>query len=85
LIGSGEHLTMLDEGWQRAVTKGYARDWHRQFAGRLRLASALAHLAMRPRLASPLLTLIRIWPGLLRLGARWGGKTRFITTTRSTP
>jgi flavin-dependent dehydrogenase len=85
LLGTGERPNLLDEGWHRAVGKSYARDWHRQFVGRLRLASALAHLAMRPRLASPLLTLIRIWPGLLPLGARWGGKTRFITTTRSTP
>ncbi len=84
LIGSGVRPPMLDEGWQRAANNRYACDWHRQFAGRLRVASVLAHLAMRPRLASPLLTLIRIWPSLLRLGARWGGKTRFITTTRST-
>jgi flavin-dependent dehydrogenase len=85
LVGSGERPTLRDLGWQRAVGKAYAGDWYRQFAGRLRLASALAHLAMRPGLASPLMTLIRICPGLLPLGARWGGKTRFITTTRSTP
>ncbi|MBW8315672.1 MAG: FAD-dependent monooxygenase [Thiobacillus sp.] len=82
-LTGGEHSRLPDMGWQRAVGKAYARDWNRQFAGRVRLASALAHLAMRPRLASPLMTLIRIWPGLLPLGARWGGKTQ-ITTTRST-
>ena len=85
LVGTGDSPALLDQGRQRAVSKRYARDWHRQFAGRLRLASALAHLAMRPDLASPLLTLIRIWPGLLSLGARWGGKTRFINTNRSAP
>jgi flavin-dependent dehydrogenase len=86
-----KHLTgglrpgLNDVDWQRAVGKGYARDWHRQFAGRFRLASALAHMAMRPRWASPLMSLIRIWPSLLPLGARWGGKTRFITPPRRTP
>jgi flavin-dependent dehydrogenase len=85
LIGDRERPTLLDESWQRAVGKSYARDWRRQFAGRLRLASALAHLAMRPGIASPLMTLIRAWPGLLRLGAMWGGKTRLVTTNRSTP
>lgn len=84
-LTSGERTSLQDTGWQRAVGKAYVGDWHRQFAGRLRWSSALAHLAMRPRLASPLMTLIRIWPGLLPLGATWGGKTRFINTTRSTP
>jgi len=66
--------------WQRAVGKAYVRDWNRQFAARLRWAWALAHLAMRPRFSYPLMRLIQVWPSLLPLGARWGGKTRFITT-----
>lgn len=82
-VGVRPSLSNLE--WQLAVGQGYARDWNRQFAGRLRLASALAHVAMRPRLASPLMSLIRIWPGLLPLGASWVGKTRFITTPRKTP
>ena len=85
LIGTGVPPTLADVRWQRAVGQGYAKDWHRQFARRLRLASAFAHLAMRPAFASPLMALARVWPGLLPLGATWGGKTRFITTTRSTP
>ena len=85
LIGSGARPNLLDARWQRAVGQGYVKDWHRQFDHRLRLASVFAHLAMRPTFASPLMALIRAWPGLLPLGATWGGKTRFITTTRSTP
>jgi 2-polyprenyl-6-methoxyphenol hydroxylase-like FAD-dependent oxidoreductase len=84
LIGTGTHPTLIDVRWQRAVGQGYAKDWHRQFARRLRLASAFAHLAMRPAFASPLMALVRAWPGLLPLGAKLGGKTRCITTTRST-
>jgi flavin-dependent dehydrogenase len=84
LIGTGGRPTLLDLRWQRAVGQGYVKDWHRQFARRLRLASVFAHMAMRPALASPLMALVRAWPGLLPLGAIWGGKTRYITT-RSTP
>ena len=85
LIGTSVQPTLRDLAWQRAVRQAYAKDWHRQFAHRLRLAAAIAHLAMRPALAAPLMALVRVWPGLLPLGATWGGKTRFITTTRSTP
>lgn len=86
LLGAGDRRkNATDATWQRAVGQRYAADWHRQFALRLRLASAFAHLAMRPGLASPLLALVRAWPGLLPLGAKWGGKTRFMTTTWSSP
>lgn len=84
LIDSGAQPARRDVTWQRTVGHAYARDWHRQFAHRLRLASVFAHLAMRPAWASPLMALVRAWPGLLPLGAKWGGKTRCITT-RSTP
>lgn len=83
-LTGGVRPSLSNVEWQLAVGKGYTRDWNRQFAGRLRLASALAHVAMRPRLAAPLMSLIRLWPGLLPLGAGWVGKTRFITTPRRT-
>jgi hypothetical protein len=84
LIGMGaRRKNKVDVTWQRAVGQRYAADWHRQFALRLRLAAAFAHLAMRPRFASPLLALARAWPGLLPMGARLGGKTCFIASTRS--
>lgn len=66
----------LTEAWQREVARRYAAQWRRQFEPRLRLAAAFAHLAMRPATAVPLMGLARTWPGLLTLGARWGGKTR---------
>jgi flavin-dependent dehydrogenase len=60
--------------WQREVAHRYAQDWQREFEPRLQLAAAFAHLAMRPGAAAPLLALARVFPGLLTLGARWGGK-----------
>ncbi len=85
LIGTGEPPPMRNGTWQRSVGNGYASDWHRQFAHRMQLAAAFAYVAMRPGAASLLMNLVRVWPGLLPLGATWGGKTRFITTIRKTP
>jgi menaquinone-9 beta-reductase len=65
-----------DPHWQQAAARDYALEWHRHFEGQLRLAAAFAHIAMRPALADPLLTLARAWPGLLTAGARWAGKLR---------
>jgi len=64
------------QGWQRELARRYAAQWRRKFEPRLRLAAAFAHLAMRPATAVPLMGLASTWPGLLTLGARWGGKTR---------
>ena len=61
---------------QRAIGRRYAALWHRHFDARRRLAAAFAHAAMRPLLSLPLFLLCRLWPGLLTLGARWGGKVR---------
>ena len=57
-----------------AVRKGYAREWRRRFAPRLRLAAVFAHLAMRPQLNGLLLPFIAQWPGLLTCGAYFSGK-----------
>lgn len=85
LIDADAPRAQRDATWQRAAGQAYAKSWHLQFAHRLRLASAFAHVAMRPAWASALMAVVRAWPGLLPLGAKWGGKTRCITTTRSTP
>lgn len=69
---------------QRAVASNYARDWHRRFRPRMRLAAAFAHVAMRPASASPLMALTHTWPGLLTLGARWGGKVRYLLEPQPT-
>ena len=64
----------LGEDWQRQVHRSYVADWRHHFTPRLRLAAALAHVAMRPSLTSPLLGLLGRWPGLMTYGARLGGK-----------
>ncbi len=63
-----------DAAEQAELQRTYAASWRRQFAPRLRLAAVFAHLAMRPRSAAALMQLLRVWPGLLTQGARWGGK-----------
>ncbi len=54
----------------------YARAWTLNFAPRLRLASAYAHIAMRPFLALPMAAALRRWPSLLTHGARLAGKAQ---------
>ena len=63
---------------QAELQRRYAADWRREFVPRLRLAAAFAHVAMRPRSAAALMTVVRSWPGLLTRGARWGGKVRLV-------
>lgn len=60
--------------WQSSVARNYANEWRRRFVPRMSLAATFAHLAMRPMTSAPLMALARIWPGLLTLGARGGGK-----------
>jgi 2-polyprenyl-6-methoxyphenol hydroxylase-like FAD-dependent oxidoreductase len=59
---------------QGGLQRRYAAAWRKAFAPRLRLAAVFAHVAMRPGSAAALTRLVRIWPGLLTQGARWGGK-----------
>lgn len=55
----------------------YATAWRTEFASRIRLAAAYAHLAMRPALASPMRSMLRRWPPLLTMAARLAGKARY--------
>ena len=75
LGGECRHVTP-GELEQRELARRYAAEWRRQFAPRLRLAAACAHLAMRPAAAALPMALAQTWPGLLTLAASWGGKTR---------
>ena len=59
---------------QAEIAQTYAEMWRAHFLPRLRLAALFAHAAMRPAAAAPLLALAQAWPGVLALGARWGGK-----------
>ena len=76
LLRAGHANAAIDPTWQREIAGHYATEWRQQFAPRLRLAAAFAHSAMRPMSAAALMALARLWPGLLTVGATWGGKTR---------
>ena len=69
-----ERAALLGGASQAAVARAYARDWRAHFAARMRWAAVLAHLAMRPHRARPLLPLLRAAPRLLTVAARLGGK-----------
>jgi len=56
------------------VGEGYAADWGRWFAPRIRVAAAFAHVVIRPACAAPLGPLVKRFPGLLTFGARFSGK-----------
>ncbi|HEY3516173.1 MAG TPA: NAD(P)/FAD-dependent oxidoreductase [Gammaproteobacteria bacterium] len=71
-----ERDALLGGAPQAAVARAYARDWRRHFAARVRSAAVLAHLAMRPDRARPLLPLLRAAPSILTILARLGGKVR---------
>jgi len=60
----------------RRVGINYARQWKRTFAPRVHLAATLAHLAMKPSLATLILPLIGHAPRLLTTIARGAGKAR---------
>lgn len=79
LIHHKPEQSLADPAWQRDQLRRYVVRWRLTFAPRLRLAAVLAHVAMRPLLAKPVLTLLQRWPGLLTLGALWGGKTHCVT------
>ena len=76
LLNAGGVSTSTDPTRLREIARVYAAEWRLQFAPRLRLAAIFAHAAMRPVTAAPLMALARFSPGLLTLGASWGGKTR---------
>ena len=74
-----------DGALQAVLQRRYAADWRSEFGPRLRVASAFAHLAMRPHGAAALMQAARIWPGLLTRGARWGGKVRLADAAGRAP
>ncbi|MEM9185354.1 MAG: FAD-dependent monooxygenase [Planctomycetota bacterium] len=54
----------------------YATRWSREFGGRLRASGLIAEWAMRPWLVRASAPAVRLFPGLLTLGARLAGKSR---------
>jgi flavin-dependent dehydrogenase len=69
-------LDIRGELCRRMIQRRYATLWRAHFSPRLRLAACLAHAAMRPHLASPLLPVLRRVPALLAIAAHASGKTR---------
>jgi 2-polyprenyl-6-methoxyphenol hydroxylase-like FAD-dependent oxidoreductase len=76
LLQAGGAPVPADAAAHAGVARRYAAQWRRQFAPRLALAAAFAHLAMRPAGAAVLMAIVRRWPGVLTQAARWGGKVR---------
>ncbi len=74
LATSGEGGPQTDAQWHADVARRYAADWRRHFATRLRLATVLAHTAMRPLPASLLVAAVRHFPSAVTWGARWCAK-----------
>jgi flavin-dependent dehydrogenase len=83
LTGSADaaRLDMRGEMCRRMIQRRYAARWRAHFSLRLRLAACFAHAAMRPRLSSPLLPLLRRVPALLGIAAYASGKTRSIVVS----
>lgn len=73
LIAQGQGVTAET---YRKIRSAYIKEWHQNFASRLRLAALFAHIAMRPYLSSGALTLLHRWPDMLTYGAHLSGKVR---------
>ncbi len=60
------------------IGRSYASEWRRSFASRIRVASVVSQLAMKPSVGVLLKPLLRRWPGMLTATARMGGKARCV-------
>jgi flavin-dependent dehydrogenase len=56
------------------LERRYAAAWRKRFAARIRAAALFARLASADGAAEALLPLVRAFPAVLTLGARWSGK-----------
>ena len=74
LATTDEGGPQTDAQWHANVARRYAGDWRRHFATRLRLATLLAHTAMRPLPALMLVAAVRHFPSAVTWGARWCAK-----------
>ena len=64
------------------VGRSYALAWRRSFSSRIRVASVVSHLAMKPSVGVFLRPLLHRWPGMLTATARIGGKARCVVDAR---
>lgn len=74
LLKSDHNKVITNSQLQHDIQRLYVQDWRKQFLPRMRLATALAHIAMRPSLAKPLITIAKNCPSLMTFGARLAGK-----------
>ena len=74
LLKSDRNKVLTNAKLQQEIQRLYIHDWRKQFLPRMRLATALAHIAMRPSLAEPLVNIAKNWPSLMTLGAKLAGK-----------
>jgi flavin-dependent dehydrogenase len=58
------------------IASRYEAQFRANFSARMRWASLIAAVAMRPRLTASAIALFARAPGLLDVGARWAGKAR---------
>jgi menaquinone-9 beta-reductase len=75
------HLTeqpahAIDVNRALEIHRRYGAEWRSAFEPRLRLAAALAHIAMRPAPSRTVTRLLRTWPQLLTAAAHLAGKAR---------
>lgn len=76
----GRQQEVLNGRALETVGRDYSLAWHAAFAARIHSAALFAHLAMRPGTASVLLPMLRLFPGILTLGAKLSGKTKQVIT-----
>ena len=60
------------------IGTAYASEWNAAFALRIRAATAFAQIAMRPNTAILYMSLLKRFPEILTVGARFSGKTKFV-------
>lgn len=77
LLTEKRHREVIgDPAWHRNVRHRYQAEWRQHFIPRLRLAAIFAHLAMRPSVSAPLVTMLGFVPAVLTYGATVCGKIR---------
>lgn len=61
---------------RKSAAREYERAWRDNFAPRVRAAALFARLMTNPAGASATVALLKAFPSILTLGARWSGKDR---------
>jgi menaquinone-9 beta-reductase len=62
------------------VGAAFGREWKAAFVFRIGAAAAFAQIAVRPNTATMCLPLLKHFPNILTVGARFSGKTKFVAS-----